>query len=125
MSDLVDLPTERHGPVTTRQLVVYAGASNDLNELHYDLGFAQAAGFPSVVVHGMLSMGVVGVYVARHCGGPQAILRLRARFSGVVLAGDTLTLNGRKTGSTVEVKVTRGDGTVVLVGEAEIRPVSG
>ncbi len=116
------LPEEKHGPVTTRQLVQYAGASGDWNELHYDLPFAQAAGFPSVVVHGMLSMGVVGAYVARHAGGPAGLRRLKVRFRGVTLVGDTLTLTGQREGARVHVQVTRGDGAVVLECEAEVAP---
>lgn len=114
------LPAETHGPITPRQLVRYAAASGDLNELHYDLPFAQQAGFDRVVVHGMLSMGIVGAYVARHCGGPHALARLTARFRGVVLAGDTLSLAGERSGLQVVVKVRRGDGTVVLESEAEL-----
>lgn len=117
---LVALPTEQHGPITPRQLVRYAAASGDFNELHYDLPFAQRAGFERVVVHGMLSMGIVGAYVARHCGGPRRLVRLNARFRGVVMAGDTLTLSGERSGLQVVVKVRRGDETVVLESEAEL-----
>lgn len=120
MTAALTLPTETHGPIKPRQLVQYAVASNDLNELHYDLPFAQAAGFDKVVVQGMLSMGVVGAYVARHAGGPQAIARLKARFRGVVLAGDTLTIAAIKTGPVVQVTVTRSDGAVVLECEATL-----
>jgi len=114
------LPDEHHGPITPRQLVRYAAASGDFNELHYDLPFAQRAGFDRVVVQGMLSMGVVGIYVARHAGGPGNLARLTARFRGVVLAGDTLTLSGERSGLRVVVKVRRSDGTEVLESEAEL-----
>ena len=37
-----------------RQLVKWAGASRDFNELHYDKDHATGLGFPSVIVHGRL-----------------------------------------------------------------------
>ena len=66
-------PIER-GPITTRQLVEYAGASLDFNRIHYDEPFAKAGGFPSVIAHGMLSMGFFGELVARWAGATKRTL---------------------------------------------------
>ncbi len=52
-------------PVERIQLVKYAGASGDFNRIHYDEPFAKAGGFPSVIAHGMLSMGFFGQLVRR------------------------------------------------------------
>ena len=41
-------------PVTTRQIVMYAGASGDFNPIHYDQSFAESAGLGGVIAHGML-----------------------------------------------------------------------
>lgn len=39
---------------TPRQLVMWAGASSEFSEMHYDKDFALKMGFPGVIVHGML-----------------------------------------------------------------------
>ena len=47
LPDLVKQPT-------TRQLVQYAGASEDFYEIHYDQEFARSTGLPGVILHGLL-----------------------------------------------------------------------
>ena len=39
---------------STRQLVMYAGASGDYYEIHYDQEFARSRGLPDPIVHGAL-----------------------------------------------------------------------
>ena len=46
----------RRGPITTTQLVMYAGASGDFNRIHYDHPFAVQKGLGGVIAHGMLTM---------------------------------------------------------------------
>jgi acyl dehydratase len=41
--------------VNLKQLVMYAGASGDFNEIHYNFDAAKKAGFSRPIVHGMLS----------------------------------------------------------------------
>ncbi len=40
-----------------RQLVMYAGASEDYYEVHYDRDFARTQGLPDAIVHGALKSG--------------------------------------------------------------------
>jgi len=47
------LPTLIKHP-TPRQLVMWAGASGEFSEMHYDKDFALSKGFPGIIVHGML-----------------------------------------------------------------------
>ena len=47
------LPTLIKHP-TPRQLVMWAGASGEFSEMHYDKEFALKMGFPGLIVHGML-----------------------------------------------------------------------
>ena len=87
--------TLEKGPVTTVQLVMYAGASGDFNRIHYDLPFAQEAGLGGVIAHGMLTMGFAGQLVAGWAG-PQGMVReISARFLNPVRPGDTVVLEGR------------------------------
>ena len=77
--------------LTRTQLVMYAGASCDFNPLHTDEVYAtQAAGFPSVFAHGMLTMALTGKAVTDYVGDG----RLRSfggRFRDQLWPGDTLT----------------------------------
>ena len=79
--------------ITTRQLVMYAGASGDFNPIHYDEAFARGGGFPSVIAHGMLSMGFFGQLVGDWVG-PAAVRKLSARFKAVTFPGDVITCTG-------------------------------
>jgi acyl dehydratase len=115
-------------PITTTQLVQYAGASGDFNRIHYDEPFAKEGGFPSVIAHGMLSMAFFGQLVADWAGGPQHVVRLGARFKAVTFPGERITVGGEVTArdeaaGTVELKLVakKPDGTVTLEGSATVR----
>ena len=118
--DLV--PPITRGPITTRHLVEYAGASLDFNRIHYDEPFARAGGHASVIAHGMLSMAFFG-QMAAALGG--RITALSARFRAVTYPGDVVRVEGQVaavTDDTVELKLVayRSDGTVTLEGSATV-----
>jgi acyl dehydratase len=72
------------------QIVQYAGASDDFNPLHTDEVFAtQAAGYPSVIAHGMLTMGLTSKALTNLVGDGR-LTRFGGRFLGVVWPGDDL-----------------------------------
>ena len=52
------------GPNDREMLARYAEASGDTNPLHLDPAFARKAGFDDVIVHGMLSMALLGLIIA-------------------------------------------------------------
>ncbi|WP_166845594.1 MaoC family dehydratase [Isoptericola sp. BMS4] len=62
-------------------LVRYAGASGDLNPIHWDERFAAAVGLPGVIAHGMLTMGSVVGVVADWAGDPGAVVSYQTRFT--------------------------------------------
>ncbi len=77
--------------LTRTRIVQYAGASGDYNPLHTDELFArEAAGFPSVFAHGMLTMGMTGRIVTDWVGDGR-LKSYGVRFVGQVWPGDTLT----------------------------------
>ncbi len=81
--------------LTRTQIVQYAGASGDFNPIHHDESFAtQAAGYPSVFAHGMLTMGLTGKLVTDWLG--DGVVRdFGVRFVSQVWPGDTLTTKGK------------------------------
>jgi acyl dehydratase len=77
------------------QIVQYAGASGDYNPLHTDEVFAtQAAGYPSVFAHGMLTMGMTGRMVTDLVGDGR-LIEFGGRFTSQVYPGDDLTTTAR------------------------------
>ena len=121
------LPPLEKPPLTTMQLVQYAGASGDFNRIHYDEPFAKEGGFPSVIAHGMLSMAFFGQLVGSWAGAA-TIARLSARFKAVTYPGDRITVAGQVTARdesarTIELTLhaKKADGTVTLEGAATLR----
>ena len=86
--------TLEKAPVTTAQLVMYAGASGDFNRIHYDLPFTQAAGLGGIIAHGMLTMGFAGQLVTGWAGPAGMVRELSARFLHSVRPGDAVVLTG-------------------------------
>ncbi len=73
------------------QIVMYAGASGDYNPLHSDEVYTtQAAGYPSVFAHGMLTMGLTGKMLTNYVGDGR-LKKFGVRFTNQVWPGDTLT----------------------------------
>lgn len=63
----------------------YADASGDQNPIHQDETFAINVGLPNVIAHGMLTMGLVGQYVANWAGGSAQVKEYSARFTKPVI----------------------------------------
>lgn len=118
-------------PFTREQLHEYADASGDRNPIHLDEAFAKEAGFPSVIVHGMLSM----AYLADHLRynfpqGQFALQRYKSRFRKVTYPGDVLTCEGEiksifpDGAIVVSVRAKNQKGETTIDGEAELKPLS-
>ncbi|MEE6309116.1 MaoC family dehydratase N-terminal domain-containing protein [Plantactinospora veratri] len=78
--------------VSSRDVVRYAVATDDLYEAHYDESFARASGLPGTIVHGLLKM----AWLARGAleyGGTGSVLReLSASYRGMDLVGADFTV---------------------------------
>ena len=116
--------------LTRTQIVQYAGASGDYNPLHTDEVFAtQAAGYPGVFAHGMLSMAMTGHMLTDYVGDGR-LTRFGVRFVNQVWPGDTLTAKATVEGIREEggehlvdlaVSTTNQDGAEVVSGHATAR----
>jgi hypothetical protein len=69
-------------------LVRYAGASGDLNPIHWNDRFATEVGLPGVIAHGMLTMGTVVQAVTDWAGDPTAIVDYQTRFAAMIPVPD-------------------------------------
>jgi acyl dehydratase len=116
------------GPITRTDIVRYAGASGDFNPIHHDEPFAQSAGLPSVMAHGMLSAGILASFVTRWFGAG-SVRRYKVRFRERVWPGDVLTAEGRvsrvfdsggERRAELDLTLRRQDGQPVVTGTTEV-----
>ena len=107
-------------------LVMYAGTSGDYNPLHTDEVYTtQAAGYPSVFAHGMLTMGLTGKMLTNFVGDGR-LKKFGVRFTNQVWPGDTLTSKATVVAIgegeiELELATTNQDGKTVITGSATAR----
>ncbi|RIV38726.1 MaoC family dehydratase [Micromonospora radicis] len=83
----MELPTQTFR-VTRADLVRYAGASGDFNQIHWSDRFATKVGLPGVIAHGMFTMALVGRAVTTWAGAPDAVVDYGVRFTRPVVVPD-------------------------------------
>ncbi len=74
---------------TRATAVQYAGASTDLNPIHYSDRAAAALGLPGVLAHGMWTMGSALRIVTGWVGDPARVRSYSVRFTKPVVIPDT------------------------------------
>ena len=74
---------------TRVDLIKYAGASGDFNVIHWNERVATEVGLPSVIAHGMLTMGTVIRVVTDWLGDPGKITSYSARFTRPIPVPDS------------------------------------
>ena len=79
---------------TTRQLVMYAGASGDYYEIHYDQDYARSLGLPGVIVHGALKSAFLAQLVTDWMGERGALKRLSVQYRGMDMVGQSMRCAG-------------------------------
>ena len=83
-----DVVGTRTVEVDRKGLVRYAGASGDLNPIHWNERFATDVGLPGVIAHGMLTMGAAVQVVSDWAGDPGAVVEYGVRFTRPVPVPD-------------------------------------
>jgi len=118
---------------TRADLVRYAGASGDLNIIHWNERTALAVGLPGVIAHGMLTMGHAIRVVTQWLGDPARVTDYQARFTRPVVVPDDdlgaeVTFSGKviavnEDGSAVITLSATFDGATVLArATATVKP---
>lgn len=111
--------------VRRQDLVRYAGASGDLNPIHWNDRFATEVGLPGVIAHGMFTMGSAITLVSDWAGDPGAVVDYGVRFTRPVPVPDpgeaTIEVSGvvgavdREAGTVrIDLTVSTGEGVRVL-----------
>lgn len=101
-----ELP-ERSNVVDRAQLVQYAGASGDFNQIHWDEEFARRVGLPGVIAHGMFTMALVVRLVGEWTGDPGAVRRISVQFRREVLPSEKVVARGRVADKDEEARTVR------------------
>jgi acyl dehydratase len=74
--------------VRRADLIRYAGASRDFNEIHWNERIAVEVGLPNVIAHGMLTMAQAIRIVIDWVGDPTAVVEYGVRFTKPVVVPD-------------------------------------
>jgi acyl dehydratase len=117
---------ERSRTVAPQDIEMFTAISGDRNPLHYDVAAARASRFGEIVVQGGVTSAILNAVVAEDLPGPGTVfLEVHWRFKAPVRPGDTITgrveiieVREDKPITKLITRVTRGDGTVVLEGDA-------
>ena len=123
----VEAPAREFGPLTRLMFVRYAGASGDLNPMHYDDELARSAGYPTVFGQGMLTASLLATFATDWLGA-DTIRRFAVRFREQVWPNDVLTCSGTVSSIvpdgegdrvTVDLAATRSTGGIAVTGSAD------
>ena len=114
--------------VTPRQLVQYAGVSQDFTPIHYNTAYAQGAGHDDIIVHGALKSAILSHWLAEWAGGIGAVKRLETSYRGIDYAGEvscTGTVIGKRAEDGVglvdlEIQFRNAEGRVTTPGTATV-----
>src|SRR3984957_305610 len=74
--------------------VRYAGASGDFNPIHIDEAYAQGAGLPGRILHGLWTMAQVARAQTEAAGGPETLKRLSVQFRGMGVPEQEVCVSG-------------------------------
>ena len=96
-----DSPESVTQVVTPRQLVQYAGVSQDFTPIHYNTEYARGAGHDDIIIHGALKTALLSQWLADWAGEIGAVKRLETSYRGIDYAGE-VTCAGTVTDKRVE-----------------------
>lgn len=98
-----DLPTLTKHPAT-RQLVMWAGASGDFYEIHYDKDFALSRGLRGVIVHGDLTASFLAQLITGWMGDNGTLRKFQTRNAGMLFPDEDIVCKGRAVKKSIEGK---------------------
>lgn len=107
-------------PITRERVADYGDAVGDHNPVHFDQGFAKAAGLPDTVVHGPFTATLIIDQIIAQLGS-DSLLNLDLRLRGPVFPGDALTVRAADYGVEVlnQTGVLVATGVTILAGDDE------
>lgn len=79
---------------TPRQLVMWAAASGDFYEIHYDAGYARSVGLPGLVVHGALKHAFLGQLLHDWVAPTGRVVTFACSYRGLDVPGEDMRCRG-------------------------------
>ena len=116
-------------PMTSQRLVIWASASGDFYQIHYDPDFAKNNNLPGIIVHGALKGMLVGRLLDEWVGSDGRIVRWGVSYRGMDPVDRDLRIWGRVTKKyerdgegriDLEVGVQQPDGSETTPGTATV-----
>ncbi|QEC50675.1 hypothetical protein FSW04_06895 [Baekduia soli] len=98
---------------TPEQAALYR-LSGDRNPVHIDPEVARAAGQPRPFLHGLCTLGIAGLGMARAAGAGRRLTSLAGRFTSPVFPGDDVTTEVWWTGEDTALARVTSAGTPVI-----------
>ena len=111
---------------TRRQLVMWAGASGDYYEIHYDNDFARKNQLGDVVVHGRLKAAFLGQLLTNWIAPNGVVMKMSCRYKGTDPVEEDMlirgTVTGKREGGLVDLDIwtERPDGSKTTQGAATV-----
>lgn len=90
----VSLPSLTVGPVTVRYLAMFATATAEFVDIHYDADYARALGLPGPIVQGLYKTALIARMLKDWVGDGTLVRNLSVQHRGMDLAGSVLTAGG-------------------------------
>jgi len=97
VSDGLELPVLTKGPVRVRHLAMFAAATSEFADIHYDRDYAQSMGLPDIIIQGYYKTATIAQMLKDWVGDGSALKRLNVQHRGMDVAGNTLTAGGKVT----------------------------
>lgn len=115
---------------SSQRLVIWAAASHDFYQIHYDDNFAKGNMLPDIIVHGALKGMLVGRICDELCGDNGWIKKWAVSYRGMDVAREPITIFAKVTKKyeengeylvDLDVGTRKADGTVTTPGSATLR----
>ena len=90
--------------VSSQQLVMYAGASGDYYQIHYDQDYAKSNDLPGIIIHGALKNAFLGQLITDWIGDNGDLLELSVQYRGMDVPEDESTVTGIVTDIKIDSK---------------------
>jgi len=87
---------------STQQLVMWAGASGDFYQIHYDQNFAKNTGLDSIIVHGALKNAFLGQLLHDFVSPGGEVKEFGCQYRGMDYPDQDITCKGTVTKTYVE-----------------------
>ena len=105
------------GPVTSRHLVMFAAATGEYPEIHYDRRVAVSVGLPDIIVQGWYKTATLAQMLSEWIGLKGKLEKISVQHRGMDVDGNTLIARGRVTGKSSEDGENRVDCEIWVEGQ--------